>query len=334
MTNRELLQGRRRGHIRPAHPDVSTTHPLHEVVEAPLPRYGGAALDVAALANRVDDQRPVVVAVVVAVGRPAAVDALECGRWEQFTSGAGLRYSTSRNQSAVGPVGEDEVGAGARPAELREPAQMSIAAPNACPFSPSDGPTAWALDSVRHGCPKRRPAGALFRAHATSARTASICGTNLRTVSTPGLGVWPYRIFRIVAAGTPDKAPRRSIWPRVSRSRDVRISSALGMVMSMSDSLPHPVCRAQPHSVQVAIYRGRVTTIKDTLRANLTALLEKEAGRALPEGQTGVTALAKRAGRVFPFPGKTRHPQKVEHPQTRAGELLDWSGAWGIFQTE
>lgn len=68
--------------------------------------------------------------------------------------------------------------------------------------------------------------------------------------------------------------------------------------MSIADSLPHPVCLAQPHPVQVAIYRDRATTIKDTLRANLTALLEKEAGRALPEGQTGVTALAKRAGKA------------------------------------
>lgn len=68
--------------------------------------------------------------------------------------------------------------------------------------------------------------------------------------------------------------------------------------MSIAASLPHTVCNAQPHSVGIAIYRSRVTTTKDTLRANLTALLEKEAGRALPEGQTGVTALAKKAGKA------------------------------------
>ena len=41
-----------------------------------------------------------------------------------------------------------------------------------------------------------------------------------------------------------------------------------------------------------------MSSIKATLRANLKALLEKEAGRALPEGQNGITALAKRAGRA------------------------------------
>lgn len=68
--------------------------------------------------------------------------------------------------------------------------------------------------------------------------------------------------------------------------------------MSIADSLLHSVSNAQLHSVKVAVYRFRMDNIKDTLRANLLALIRLDAGGDLPGTQNGVTALAKRAGKL------------------------------------
>lgn len=104
-------------------------------------------------------------------------------------------------------------------------------------------------------------------------------GRNFRTVSTPGLAVSPDRTFKSVVNGTPEssESTRSCAVPRASNSR--LISSALGIEVFMSHSVPHAVSRSQPHSVRSCLYRLRMATHdpKSFLWNNLCELMGEPA---------------------------------------------------------